>query len=165
MKINTGEEKAELGFQTPEPGTYTFEVSEGIELFTNENSGKTSLKVPTKIVEAIEGDEDSVDMTVMHFVPIETRWGEKQLASLLTITDLAEAFEKRFPGDVSYLDQTFLDAVKLKLPGKLFRGVIEIRENNKGQKNANFKSWEKLQGKPKPRVAEPEPTIATDEDW
>lgn len=56
MRLDTGEDKMELGFQIPEAGKYLFQVSEGIELFTNENSGKTSLKVPTKIVEAIDGD-------------------------------------------------------------------------------------------------------------
>nr|BDD44336.1 hypothetical protein 12 [Desulfobacterales bacterium] len=163
MKINTNESRADLGFQIPEPGVYIFEASEGIDLFTNENSGKTSLKVPTKIVESVDGGDGSVGMTVTHFVPIESKWGEKQLASLLTITDLAPAFEKRFPDDTSFLDKTFIDSVKLKLPGKLFRGEIEIRQNNKGQKNANFKSWEKLSTQ-KTSAAATEGGQA-DEDW
>lgn len=166
MKLDTGQDKAELGFQTPEAGTYTFEVTEGIELWTNENSGKTSLKIPTKIVETVDGDEDSVGMTVVHFAPIQTKFGEKQVASILTITGLAPAFEERFPDDTAFTDQRFVDALKLKLPGKLFIGEIEIRQNNKGVKNANFRSWEKLAKKSAaasaPKVAAP---ATADEDW
>ena len=118
MKIATDEDRMELGYQVPEAGKYLFQVSEGIDLFTNENSGKTSLKVPTKILEAIDGAEGSVDLTVTHFIPIETNYGEKQVCSLLTITDLAPAFEKRFADGTPFMDAKFIDSIKLKLPGK-----------------------------------------------
>ena len=165
MRLDTGEDKMELGFQIPEPGKYLFEVSEGIELFTNENSGKTSLKVPTKILEAIDGDAGSVDLTVTHFIPIKTTYGEKMVCSLLTITNLAPAFEKKFPDDISYLDDKFIDSIKLKLPGKLFVGEIEVFENSKGQKNANFKSWERHEKKSQPKFVEGKTNEAEGEEW
>jgi hypothetical protein len=166
MRLDTVENKMELGYQVPEPGKYLFQVSEGIELFTNENSGKTSLKVPTKIVEAINGDEGSVDLTVIHFCPIETNYGEKQVCSLLTITGLTPAFEKRFADGTSFKDNKFVDSIKLKLPGKLFVGEIEVRENNKGQKNANFKSWERHeQKKSQSKFVEGKTNEAEEEEW
>jgi hypothetical protein len=146
MKIDTGQDKFELGFEIPEPGEYLFQISEGIYLFINENSGKTSLKIPTKIVEPINGDEGSVGMAVTHFVPIETTYGEKQICSLLTITGLAQYFEEKFPSDTEFTDQKFIDTIKLKLPDKYFKGEIEVFENNKGRKNASFKSWNKAGG-------------------
>jgi hypothetical protein len=165
MKITTDENRMELGYQVPEAGKYLFQVSEGIDLFTNENSGKTSLKVPTKILEAIEGDAGSVDLTVIHFIPIETAYGEKQVCSLLTITDLAPAFEKRFADGTSFMDVKFIDSVKLKLPGKLFVGEIEVRENSKGQKNANFKSWERHEKKSQPKFVEGKTNETGEEEW
>ncbi len=146
MKIDTGKNEFELGYQVPEPGKYLFQVDEGIDLFVNENSGKTSLKIPTKIVEPINGDEGSVGMTVTHFAPVETTYGEKQVCSLLTITGLAPYFEDKFPNDTKFTEQKFVDTIKLKLPDKYFKGEIEVFENNKGRKNASFKSWHKAGG-------------------
>ena len=164
MKINTGENKFELGYQVPEPGEYLFQVHEGIDLFVNENSGKTSLKIPTKIVEPIDGDEGSVGMAVTHFVPIETTYGEKQICSLLTITGMAPYFEEKFSDDTKFTDQKFVDTIKLKLPDKYFKGEIEVFENNKGRKNASFKSWHKAGGQK--TVSKPVPTDSEDgEDW
>jgi hypothetical protein len=122
--------------------------------------------VPTKILEAIDGDEGSVDLTVIHFIPIETNYGEKQAASLLTITDLAPAFEKRFADGTSFMEAKFIDSIKLKLPGKLFVGEIEVRENNKGQKNANFKSWERHEKKKsQTKFVEGKTNEAGKEEW
>jgi hypothetical protein len=164
MKIDTGKNEFELGYQVPEPGEYLFQVDEGIDLFINENTGKTSLKIPTKIVEQIDGDEGSVGRKVIHFAPIETSEGEKQICSLLTITGLAPYFEEKFPGDTEFTDQKFIDTMKLKLPEKYFKGKIEVFENNKGRKNASFKSMKKAGGQklvPKPTSTESE----GGEDW
>jgi hypothetical protein len=166
MKLDTGEDRMDLGYQAPEPGKYLFQVSEGIDLFTNENTGKTTLKVPTKILEAIDGDEGSVDLTVTHFIPIETKYGEKQVSTLLTITGLAPAFEKRFADGTSFMEAKFIDSIKLKLPDKLFVGEIQVRENNKGQKNANFKSWERHEKKKsQPKFVEGKTNEVDGEEW
>jgi hypothetical protein len=164
MQIDTGQDKFELGFEIPEPGKYLFQISEGIDLFINENSGKTSLKIPTKIVEPINGDAGSVGMTVTHFAPIETTYGEKQICSLLTITGLAPYFEGKFSDDTKFTYQKFIDTIKLKLPDKYFKGEIEVFENNKGRKNASFKSWHKA-GKQK-TISKPSSTESGGvEDW
>ena len=63
------------------------------------------------------------------------------------------------------MDQKFVDTIKLKLPGKLFRGEIEVSENNKGQKNANFKQWLKA-GKQKSELKPVSNTESDDgDDW
>lgn len=87
------------------------------------------------------------------------------VCSLLTITDLSPAFEKKFPDDTSFTDTKFIDSIKLKLPGKLFVGEIEVRENSKGQKNANFKSWERHEKKSQPKFVEGKTKEAGEEEW
>jgi hypothetical protein len=164
MQIDTGKDKFELGFEIPEPGKYLFKVDEGIDLFMNENSGKTSLKIPAIIEECINGDEASIGMKVIHFVPIETKFGEKQICNLLSIVGLASYFEDKFDNDTKFTDQKFIDVIKLKLPDKYFKGEIDFFENKKGQKNARFKKWAKAGGQKtisKPSSTEPD----GGEDW
>ena len=164
MKIDTGKDKFELGFEIPEPGKYLFKIDEGIDLFMNENSGKTSLKIPAKIEECIDGDEGSVGMKVIHFVPIESRYGEKQICHLLSIVGLASYFEDKFDNDTKFTDQKFIDVIKLKLPDKYFKGEIDVFENNKGQKNASFKKWVTAGGQK--MVSKSAPTESDGgEDW
>jgi len=53
-----------------------------------------------------------------HFVPIESKWGEKQLVSLLAMTELLNKFAEKFKGEVDVHDDKFIDSLKLKLWGR-----------------------------------------------
>jgi len=139
------EERMDFDFKVPDTGDYRFQIDEGIKLETNANSGKTSLWIPSKIVECRGGEsDDNLELQVTHFVPIESDFGAKQIAHILSITGLFEAFDKKFPGEgVDISSEEFINALKLKLPGQLFDGGINTVEKD-GKRRANFKYIEKV---------------------
>ena len=139
------EDRMDFEFKVPDTGDYRFQIDEGIKLETNTNTGKTSLWIPSKIVECRGGEsEENLETQVTHFVPIESDFGAKQIAHILSITGLFEAFDKKFPGeDVDISSEEFINALKLKLPGKLFDGGINTVEKD-GKRRANFKYIEKV---------------------
>lgn len=139
------EDRMDFSFKVPDTGDYRFQFDEGIKIEKNEKSGKRSLWLPAKVVECKSGQsEENIDLQVTHFVPIETDFGAKQIEHILGITGLFEAFDKKFPGDnVDMTSEEFINALKLKLPGKLFDGGIETKEKD-GKKLANFKYIEKM---------------------
>ena len=91
MKLeNTGSDVIDLDFEVPAPGTSVLEIQEGIRKNYNENSGKTTLLLPFMIDRVVEGPDGNEGLKLNHFVPIETAFGEKQLAGILTITELID---------------------------------------------------------------------------
>jgi hypothetical protein len=94
----------------------------------------------------LEGPEDNEGKKLSHFVPIETEFGEKQLAGILTITGLMPGFAKKFGGDVDVTDDAFVNALKLKLPGKLIKATHEVRKDQNGKDRANVTRFEKVTG-------------------
>ena len=145
MKKDEADGRMEFDFKVPDTGDYRFQIDEGIKLETNKNSGKTSLWIPSKVVECRSGEsEENIGLQVTHFVPINSEFGAKQIAHILSITGLFEAFDKKFPGeDVDIASEDFINALKLKLPGKLIDGGIETKEKD-GKRLANFKYIEKV---------------------
>lgn len=163
------EERMDFDFKVPDTGDYRFQIDEGIKLETNANSGKTSLWIPSKIVECRGGEsEENLELQVTHFVPINSDYGAKQIAHILSITGLFEAFDKKFPGEgVDISSEEFVNALKLKLPGQLFDGGINTVEKD-GKRRANFKYIEKVgagkgkaAGKAKATAAKSEPKAET----
>ena len=166
MKINTGKNEVDLGFPTPEPGTYVLEVDEGVSLFTNDNTGKTSLKIPFKIVEAIEGDDGSVGMQVGHFVPIETEFGERQLAGILTLTGLIDRLANKFGQEVEVTNESFINVLKLRMPGKFIKGYHELRKDMNGKDRASIVKFEKIAAKQSGSTQQEQKAANTaSEDW
>ena len=144
-KPETQNERMDFDFKVPDTGDYRFQIDEGIKLETNATSGKTSLWIPSKIVECRGGEsEENLELQVTHFVPINSDYGAKQIAHILSITGLFEAFDKKFPGEgVDISSGEFINALKLKLPGQLFDGGINTVEKD-GKRRANFKYIEKV---------------------
>lgn len=144
-KPETQNDRMDLDFKVPDTGDYRFQIDEGIKLETNATSGKTSLWVPAKIVECRGGEsEENLDLQATLFVPVESEFGAKQIAHILSITGLFEAFDKKFPGDaIDISSEEFINALKLKLPGQLFDGGINTVEKD-GKHRSNFKYIEKV---------------------
>jgi len=151
------EKEMDFGYQLPEEGNYIIEFDEGIDTYTNENSGKTSLVVPIKLAEVIPGDnagaEESCGKTLRHFCPIETQFGEKQICMIISNVGLGQKFAEKFTDDdMSFLDTQFLTALKLALPGKLMCAEIENKTNvskkdGKEYTNTNIVRWWKNEKK------------------
>ena len=147
MKLaDTGITSMDLDFQIPEAGVSILQFDEGIQKRTNENSGKTTLQLPLIIDRIVEGPESNAGLKMSHFVPIETEFGEKQLASILSITDLMDPFLKKFGPDVEVTDDMFVNALKIKLPGKFIKATHEVRKDNSGKDRATITRFEKVGG-------------------
>ena len=157
MKIDqNAPDSIDLVFQLPTPGTYVWQLQEGVELYENENTGKKSLRVPMKVDRPIEGDAEAVGIEASHFLPIMTPYGEKQLNILLSITGLLqEAAEKFSQEDVSVEDDRLQGWLKLNLPGKFLQATHTIGENQKGRKTINFSNFRKVNAKGGERTATP----------
>ena len=145
MKLkDTGQDHMDLSFDIPQPGISILQFEEGIQKRTNENSGKTTLQLPASINNVVEGPPDNEGKKISLFIPIETDFGEKQLAAILTMTGLMGPFSKKFGDDVDVTDDGFVNALKLKLPGKLIKVTHEIRKDQSGKDRVNVTRFEKV---------------------
>lgn len=143
MKLeDTGQTYMDLAFEVPEAGVSILQFTDGIQKRTNEKSGKTTLQLPLVIEGVVEGPEDNEGKKMSHFVPIETEYGGRQLAGLLTMTGLVNAFSKKFGDDVDITDDTFINALKLKLVGRTIKAVHEKRKDNAGKDRVNIIRFE-----------------------
>ena len=91
-----------------------------------------------------EGPESNVGLKLSHFCPIETAWGEKQMAGILTIVGLMGACIEKFGTQVDSNSEQFINFLKLKLPGKFVRVHHDVRTDNKGKERATIVRFEKL---------------------
>jgi hypothetical protein len=144
---DTGQEVLELDFENPEKGVSICQIEEGIQLYTNENSGKTSLRIPMVIDSVETGPEGNVGLKLSHFCPIETAWGEKQMAGILTIIGLMGACVEKFGTQVDSTSEQFINFLKLKLPGKFIRVHHDVKPDNKGKERATVVRFERLKNK------------------
>ena len=154
MKFETAnQDYLDLNFEVPAPGVSVLMFEEGIQKRTNEKSGKTTLQLPFVISEVLEGPEDNEGKKLSHFVPIETSWGEKQLTSLLAMTDLLNKFAEKFKGEVDVHDDKFIDSLKLKLVGKKVKAHHDVQKDQSGKDRTVIVRFEKVtNGTPAPKV-------------
>ena len=170
MKLeNTGVTSMDLDFEIPQPGTSIIEVLEEIQKRTNEKSGKTTLQLPMTIDVVVDGPESNHGCSMSHFVPIETAFGEKQLANIFTMTGLVDMFAKKFGNDVDITDDTFVNALKLKLPGKRLQITHDVRKDNAGKDRVSISRMEAVGGtrnvKAKPKSAGVKSEVDEGEVW
>ena len=140
MKLeNTKQDSLDLAFEVPQGGVSILQFEEGIQKRTNEKSGKTTLQLPFVIDRVVEGPEENHGKKLSHFVPIETEFGERQLSGILTLTDLIGNFAQKFGEreDVDATNDQFINALKLKLPGKFIKAHHEVRKDQAGKDRAN----------------------------
>ena len=143
MKLeNTGQTYMDLDFDVPQKGKSVLEFDQGMTKMTNSTSGKTSLRIPFRIIDVLEGPETNLDARLSHFCPIATAFGEKQIANILTMTGQIEAFAKRFNGDVDIASDEFVDFLKAKLLGQVIVGHHEIKKDQSGKDRANITRFE-----------------------
>jgi hypothetical protein len=171
MKLEATENSyLDLDFEVAQPGVSILQFTEGVQKRTNEKSGKTTLQLPMIIDTVLAGPESNIGLTMSHFVPIETPFGERQLAGILTMTGLVEPFSKKFGSEVDITDDSFVNAVKLKLPGKFIQVTHEIRKDNSGKDRVSITRMEAVakSGKQAAKPGKPSSVKADDaggDDW
>jgi hypothetical protein len=171
MKIeNQKVDSLDLTFEVAAAGVSIVKIEEGVQKMTNEKSGKTTLRLPLLIEEVIEGPPSNELVKLSHFLPIETDWGEKQLLGILSLTDLLEPMVKKFKGgEVDPVDDTFINLLKLKLPGKMLKATHEVRKDQKGRDQASIVRFERVNGGKSSRSAlkgvPAAQSESKDEDW
>jgi hypothetical protein len=145
MKLaKTDVDHLDLAFEAPQPGVSILQFEEGIQKRTNEKSGKTTLQLPFMIDRVVEGPDENQGKKLSHFVPVETEFGEKQLAGILTLTGLIDGFTQKFGEDVDVNSDQFINALKLKLPGKFIKAHHESRKDQAGKDRANITKFERF---------------------
>jgi hypothetical protein len=145
-----GRENVTYGFSNPSDGFHRVAIQDGAKLSVNENSGKESFMIPMKV------DEGSADdgCTVNHFINTRDENGqpyknaEQNIADLLVNVGLADAFSKKFPGNISELDPKVIEALILKLPGNFLVVETKTTKDNKGNDRCNVRGVFKPTYKP-----------------
>lgn len=128
-----GSEHSEWGFKKPNDGWHLVEMGEGIAALEKEgepvkdDKGNVLYKLPAKINDA-QAEDHGVDISQ---VVSATPFGEKKIADILAAVGEFENFEKAFPGDRSFFEQSIFDKVKVKLPGKFLKMRTETSKDGK----------------------------------
>jgi hypothetical protein len=148
-----------LGFRIPQPGTYNWICTEGIKLFKAEdreenldNKKTVMLNIPCEIQSVARGvknnkaEESEVGTSSQFSIVLigkegkPNERGEDQFCQFLTITKVMKRLMEKFPGDIDFTSQKFIDTLALGLPGKQFGAKHSIRKwNDREQIN-----WEKV---------------------
>ncbi len=136
----------DLSFEVVQPGISVAQFLEGIEKKTHEKSGKTTLKMPLVVHQVVDGPAENEGKKFIHFCPIETDFGERQLASLLSMAGLLDYLAKKFAGDFSPLDDKFVNTLALKLPGKFIQVRHDLKKDQKGKDQTNIIRFEMPNG-------------------
>jgi len=137
-------ESMDLGFPKPASGTYVWQFQDGIDTYTNDDTGKVSIKLPMKVFIVIKGDEDALDNQHTLFIGVDNKTAENQMNAILTFTGLIDKFIEKLGNDVDIADPKFLAGLKKFLPGKMIGGEHELKssvskKDGKTYENVNFK--------------------------
>ena len=160
-------DQLDLSYEIAQPGVSVCQFEEGIQKRTNEKSGKTTLQLPFMIDRVVEGPDENQGKKLSHFVPVETEFGEKQLAGILTLTGLIDSFTQKFGEDVDVTSDQFINALKLKLPGKFIKAHHEVKKDQGGKDRANITKFERVgsNAPPKARTTNGSTKDVNQSDW
>lgn len=117
-KTNIGD-SVDFGFENPVPGEHTCMIEEGMKEYTRDD-GTVSLQIPFRV---LDGQSEGAKFSI--FAPISSSdnkamlVGEKYLSAIIQLTGMMPVFEKQFPGDVAVTHKSVVEAIKIKLPGRM----------------------------------------------
>jgi len=170
-----GQEGADWGSAELVVGWHLVEIDK-VEDFTNKNA-KRSLTINFKVK---EGESEGAFATL--YCDWDKEFGEKKIATVLAAIGLEAAFEKAFPGDVSYFSPKVVAKLMEKMPGNQCKiyvdqsksGYMNInkvvnakadtdkldRETNKGKADKGGTGAGSV-----PKVAPPEKVESAGDDW
>lgn len=167
----------DLGFANVAPGNYIWQINEGIDLLRKEDSEGITLMIPLINDQVLNGDGDTAasgSKAVLFFVLItkegkSNKFGEDQLNNIIYYAGLGEAFAKKFKGKIDPTSQSFVDALKLKLPGTFIQATHDIKPDIKKVDRMNFTNFGTVSKKkaPIPKADSDEGADPSDsnEDW
>ena len=133
-----GRTNAEWGFKNPVEGWFDVVITDDIDIITNQNSGKQSLRVPTKVT-----DGEMAGGNINIFCAMDTEFGEQKFADIIANAGLQAQVDKAFPGDISPLDAGVIKKMTAVLPGKVLRLKLEPFTKD-GKTYGNIVSIDKL---------------------
>jgi len=169
---NTGNDEMELGFMPVPDGTYIYQLVEGVDLIVKEDTDSKTLKIPLLVDSVVDGDADAVGMPSTKYINIikkdgeENPFGGKTINNILTMTGLADSFVKNFAGEIPADDEKFVNALKLKLPGKFLRLTHNLTKDDQGRSNINWTKIARVKksGGGKAKTDKPK-TDSADDEW
>ena len=136
----------DLGFTNPPAGTYIWEIAEGIDKWEEEDGPGRALRIPVKIDRVISGDDDAEGMASSMFINLVSKAGkvnevgEDQVINILNFTGLLDRLVDKFGEDMDPMDETFLKAIKLKLPGNFIQCTHSISVRDKKE----YMNWDSI---------------------
>ena len=167
-----GEEHSQWGFINPTVGWYMMEFGDEFPEKKNEETGKTTLRVPLKITEGdFTGVQQSVFIVLNPGSDGEMKANKNKVANILAATKLYETFEKKFPGDISILDPRIIKGMTIQLPGKAVMVRLDESKSKDGKTYMNIVEMAPVGYKPNGGGAKPSPAPkpaaagAEESDW
>jgi hypothetical protein len=132
-------EHSNWGFSNPEPGWYAMEFTGDFTEKTNETNGKNTLRVPLKIVGGdYDGSLQSVFITLNPASEGEAKMNKAKVGNIIGACKLGEAFDKKFPGEISALDKQVIDAMKVRVTGKTVMVRLDSSKSKDGKEYLNI---------------------------
>ena len=160
-KLKESESKEmNIGFRIPAGGTYNWVINEGIKINRPTEESKTQsvrLDIPCEILSVARGvknntaEESEAGSSARYSLFLIGKDGtpnekaEENLCQFLTIVGVMKRLMEKFPGELDFTDQKFIDTLALALPGKQFEGKHRIRKwkNDSGEEQDQI-NWEKI---------------------
>ena len=159
MKFH-GKQGAEWGFKNPVKGWFNVVITDDIDIITNQTSGKSSLKIATKVT-----DGEMAGANISIFALMDSEFGEQKVADVIENAGLMKKFDDRFPGDVSFFDAAVIKALQQALPGKPLSLKLEPFESKDGKTYGNIVKIDKAGAKDAEPAKKAAPVDAPPEEW
>jgi hypothetical protein len=140
MVMFADRDSSDWGFEVPPAGRYLCVFEDGIRDHKNEETGKTSVIFPVKIIQ--EGEGEGMGFSIFGSFG-GSKFEKRKFADLIVMSGLKDTFEKQFPGEIEPDDLKIVDALKAKLPGKKVIFTIKI-EKYKDKEQVNVVKIEKF---------------------
>jgi len=144
------DEEFSTGFDEMQPGDYLLQFEEGIELYTNTETGSQSIRLPLTAIDAKDDDiKTSIGRKISVFQNVTktdgdiNTFGEKTVMEILARAGVMEHIANSIPNDAEINSDAFILEVKKCLPGRTIFGTVHLEKDLKGKERAAVKSWRK----------------------
>jgi hypothetical protein len=155
-----GKQGAEWGFKNPVEGWFDVVITDDIDILTNKDTGKSSLRIPTKVV---SGEMAGANISI--FCPMSSDFGEQKVADVIENIGLMKKFDEKFPGEVSFFDAAVIRQIQHTLPGKGLRLKLEPFTGKDGKEYGTIVKIDKAGSHAAEPAKAAAPAATQEEDW